>query len=106
MNYCGIDIASLSSYVYVTDAQGHKLWSGPVETTKEALTSRVRRHLRGGGLAVAIEAGNQTAWIYEVLVELGAKVTVANFTRLAFLIAVGPSSTAWPKAPRRLRSLD
>lgn len=77
MNYCGIDIASLSSYVYVTDARGHKLWSGPVETSKDALTGRVKKYLPGG-LAVAIEAGNQTAWIYEVLVELGAKVTVVN----------------------------
>ena len=61
MNYCGIDIASLSSYVYVTDARGTKLSSGPVETTKEVLVSRLRKYLRGG-LAVAIEAGNQTAW--------------------------------------------
>lgn len=84
MNYCGIDIASLSSYVYVTDARGRKLWGGPVETTKEALTSRLRRYLRGG-LAVAIEAGNQTAWIYEVLVELGAKVTVVNPSKVKLI---------------------
>lgn len=77
MNYCGIDIGGLSSYAYVTDAGGRKRWSGPVATTKEALKSRLRRFLRGG-LAVAIEAGNQTAWVYEVLVELGAEVTVVN----------------------------
>ena len=77
MNYCGIDIGGLSSYVYLTDAGGRKRWSGPVATTKEALRGRLRRFLRGG-LAVAIEAGNQTAWIYEVLVELGAEVTVVN----------------------------
>ena len=77
MNYCGIDIGGVSSYVYVTDAGGRKRWSGPVATTKEALRSRLRRFLRGG-LAVAIEAGNQTAWIYELLVELGAEVTVVN----------------------------
>ena len=77
MNYCGIDIGGLSSYVYVTDGRGRKRWSGPVGTTKEALQQRLRRFLRGG-LAVAIEAGNQTAWIYEALVELGAEVTVVN----------------------------
>jgi transposase len=29
-------------------------------------------------LSVAIEAGNQTAWVYEVLVAMGGKVTVVN----------------------------
>src|SRR5262249_2392141 len=42
-----------------------------------ALAARLRPFLRSG-LAVAIEAGNQTAWIYEVLVALGAQVTVVN----------------------------
>jgi transposase len=77
VNYCGLDIAGLSSYVFITDAQGCKLASGPVATTKAALEARLRPFLRGG-LAVAIEAGNQTAWIYEVLVVLGARVTVVN----------------------------
>ena len=77
MNYCGIDLGGVSSYVYLTNDRGQKLWSGVVETTKEAFEGRLRRFLRGG-LAVAIEAGNQTAWVYEVLVAIGAKVTVVN----------------------------
>lgn len=77
MNYCGLDIAGVSSYVFVTDAQGRKLSSGPVATTRAALEARLRPFLRGG-LAVAIEAGNQTAWIHEVLIALGAQVTVVN----------------------------
>jgi transposase len=77
VNYCGLDIAGLSSYVFVTDGQGRKLSSGPVATMKAALEARLRPFLRGG-LAVAIEAGNQTAWVYEVLVALGAQVTVVN----------------------------
>jgi transposase len=32
----------------------------------------------GDGLKVAIEAGNQTAWIHDLLVGLGAEVTVVN----------------------------
>jgi len=36
-------------------------------------------------LAVAIEAGNQTAWVYEVLVALGAKVTVVNPTKVKLI---------------------
>jgi hypothetical protein len=31
---------------------------------------------------VAIEAGNQTAWVYDLLVALGAKVTVVNPTKV------------------------
>jgi transposase len=77
VNYCGLDIAGVSSYVFVTDAQGRKLAAGPVATTQIALEVRLRPFLRGG-LAVAIEAGNQTAWIYEILVALGAQVTVVN----------------------------
>jgi transposase len=77
MFYCGLDLAGLSSYGYVTDAEGRKQWSGPVPTTKEALEERMRRWVPGG-LTVAIEAGNQTAWVYELLVGLGAKVVVVN----------------------------
>jgi transposase len=77
VNYCGIGIAGVSSYVYVSDEKGKKLWSGPVATTEAALVGRLKRFLRGG-LSVAIEAGNQTAWIYEMLVKMGAGVTVVN----------------------------
>lgn len=78
MNYCGIDLAGVSSYVYVTDERGRKLTSGAVDTTKEAFERRLRPFVKRCGFSVAIEAGNQTAWVYEVLVEMGAKVTVVN----------------------------
>ena len=77
MNYCGLDLAGVSSYAYVTDRQGKRIWSGFVETTKAALEQLVQRFIRGG-LKVAIEAGNQTSWIYEVLVKQRAKVTVVH----------------------------
>lgn len=77
MNYCGIDLGGVSSYVYITTDRGRKLWSGPVATTKEGFEARLRR-FRREGLSVAIEAGNQTAWVYEVLMAMGAKVTVVN----------------------------
>ncbi len=78
MYYCGLDVASMSSYVYVSDQQGGKVTSGEVATTKSALEARLRAYVGRGGLSVAVEAGNQTAWIYEVLVALGAQVTVVN----------------------------
>ena len=78
MNYCGIDLAGVSSYVYVTDEKGRKLTAGAVETEKEAFEGRLKAFVKQGGLSVAIEAGNQTAWVYEMLVGMGAKVTVVN----------------------------
>lgn len=77
MNYCGIDLAGVSSYMYVTDKKGKKLAAGEVATDKAAFARRLKRFVRGG-LSIAIEAGNQTAWVYEALIEMGAKVTVVN----------------------------
>jgi len=77
VNYCGFDIAGVSSYVYVTNEKGRKLSCGAVATDKATIERRLKPFLRCG-LSVAIEAGNQTAWIYEVLVGMGAKVTVVN----------------------------
>jgi len=77
MYYCGIDIAMKSSYIYITDSRGRKKISGEVKTTYMALTRRLRPYVRPG-LKIAIEAGNQTAWIYDCLVRLGAEVVVVN----------------------------
>jgi transposase len=77
MFYCGLDVAMKSSYVYITDSQGRKKSSGEVPTSEAALTERLRPYLRGG-LAVALEAGSQSAWIHDRLVERGAQVTVVN----------------------------
>ncbi len=48
MNYCGIDLAGVSSYVYVTDPQGKKIVSGEVATEKAAFHRRLKRFVRGG----------------------------------------------------------
>ena len=69
--------AGVSSYAYVADEKGRKLWAGPVATEKAAFERLVKR-FRRGGLAIAIEAGNQTAWVYDELVKLEAQVTVVN----------------------------
>ncbi len=84
MFYCGLDVAMKSSYVYITDAQGRKQASGPVTTEKAVFTERLKPYLRGG-LALAIEAGNQTAWIHDHLVGLGVQVTVVNPAKLKLI---------------------
>jgi len=82
--YCGMDIASKSSYVYVTNARGRKLTSGEVPTTRAAFEDRLKRYV-ARGLRIAIEAGNQTAWIYDALTAMGAKVTVVNPTKVKLI---------------------
>lgn len=77
MYYCGIDIAMKSSYVYITDGRGRKKNSGEIPTTASMFRQRLQPYLRTG-LRVAIEAGNQTAWIHDALVDMGAEVTVVN----------------------------
>lgn len=77
MYYCGIDIAMKSSYIYITDNQGHKKTSGQIPTTADVFRQRLKPYVQAG-LSVAIEAGNQTAWIHDLLVDIGAKVTVVN----------------------------
>jgi len=58
MFYCGLDIAGVSSFVFLTDARGKKVACGPVATTRAALQARFKPYVRAG-LAIAIEAGNQ-----------------------------------------------
>ena len=84
MIYCGIDIASKSSYVYVMNAKGRRLTSGEVPTTKPGLEDRLKRYV-ARRLRIAIEAGNQTAWIHDALTAMGAKVTVVNPTKVKLI---------------------
>ena len=84
MNYCGIDLGGVSSYAFVTDEKGNKLWSGPIATEKVAFEHLLKK-FAGGGLSIAIEAGNQTAWVHEELVKLGAEITVVNPTKVKLI---------------------
>ena len=77
MYYCGLDVALSSSYLYLTDEKGRKQAAGEIPTSYLGLRHRLRPFVKGG-LKIALEAGNQTAWIYECLVELGAEVMVVN----------------------------
>jgi len=48
MNYCGIDIAMKSSYIYITDNKGQKKTSGEILTKASVLRQRLQPYLRGG----------------------------------------------------------
>lgn len=86
MNYCGLDVAMKSSYLYITDHAGRKRTCGEVPTTAGSLRQRLRPYVRGG-LRVALEAGNQTAWLHDLLVALGAEVVVVNPTKVKLIAA-------------------
>jgi len=77
MNYCGMDVAMKSSYLYISDAQGRLKAKGQLPSRAEALRGALGRFV-GGGLKVAVEAGPQTAWIHDLLVAMGAEVHVVN----------------------------
>ena len=77
MHYCGLDVSRKSTHVYIEDAQGRRVTRGIVATTPTGLAGAVERYT-ARGVRVAIEAGNQTAWIVDLLRELGAKVHVVH----------------------------
>ena len=77
MHDCGLDVSQKSTHVYIEDAQGRRVKREVVATTPTGLASAVERSAERG-LRVAIEAGNQTAWIVDLLRELGAKVHVVH----------------------------
>ena len=104
MDYCGIDLAGVSSYVYVTDDRGKKLTAGEVATDKAAFERRLKRFV-SGGLSIAIEAGNQTAWVYEALVEMGATVTVVNPTKVKLIAESRRKATSFQKSGRWCRAI-
>src|SRR5262245_52910734 len=84
MRYYGLDLASPSSYAFLTDARGTKIFAGPVPTTPEDLARRRRPHLQSG-LTIAVEAGNQTAWVHDPLTALGAAVVVVNANKVRLI---------------------
>jgi hypothetical protein len=59
------------------DARGRRVKRTVVATTPTELARAVERYAERG-LRVAVEAGNQTAWIVDLLREFGAKVYVVH----------------------------
>jgi len=55
MDYCVLNVADVSRYVYLTKEKGWKLICGAVETTKAAIARRLKLFVRTG-LSVALVA--------------------------------------------------
>lgn len=84
MFYCGLDVAVKSSYFYITDSRGTKLAAGPIVNDPAAFAKIFKPYLRDG-LALALEAGSQSAWLHDALVQLGVHVTVVNPTKVKLI---------------------
>ena len=78
----GIDVGDRTSHVCVLDAAGEVIESGTVATKPASLRQRFERC---EPTRIAIEAGGQSAWIAELLTELGHDVIVANARRLRII---------------------
>lgn len=77
MHYCGLDVSTKSTHVYIEDEQGRRVKRAVVATTPAGIDGVLSRYLERG-LKVAIEAGGHTAWIYDLLMEQRAKVHVVH----------------------------
>jgi transposase len=77
MYYCGLDVSRKSTHAYIEDAQGRRVKYTVVPTTPTGLAGVIEWYAERG-LRVAVEAGNQTAWIVDLLREAGAKVHVVH----------------------------
>jgi len=77
MYYAGLDVSLRSTHVCVEDERGRRVARVMVATEPGALAGVLGRYV-ARGLRVALEAGNQTGWIYGVLRELGAGVHVVH----------------------------
>jgi len=107
MFYCGLDVAMVSSYLHVSDEKRKRLVSGPVATEKRALRQRLGR-FAPEGLKVAIEAGNQTAWLHEALTGMGAETDKIDAKILCELLRLDglPCPVHMPcRRTRQLRGL-
>jgi transposase len=71
----GLDVGDKHSVFCVLDTSGEIVEEGRVATTKKGLKTSFGRRERA---RVALEAGSHSAWIADVLEELGHEVLVAN----------------------------
>jgi transposase len=82
----GLDVGDKNSYFAVLDYVEEFLEEGEVETTKEALRGLFKRF---PSARVVQETGTHSAWISDLLEELGHEVIVANARRVAPIYRAG-----------------
>ncbi len=78
----GIDLGDKQSHVCVLDAEGNCVETGTEVTTPSGFKGRFARI---DACRISIEAGGQSAWVDELLTEMGHEVIVANPRRLRMI---------------------
>ena len=78
----GIDLGDRKSHVCVLDADGQVLEESQIATKPKALRAHFERPAPA---RIALEAGTHSAWVSELLKELGHDVIVANARKLRMI---------------------
>lgn len=77
MYYVGLDVASKTSFIYVTDRKGKKVEGEEIPTDRHAYRQYFKQW-KDKAVEVAVEAGGHTRWIYDNLKKMGIGVYVVN----------------------------
>ncbi len=78
----GIDLGDRQSYVCVLDADGEVVEESRIATTPKALRARFESL---APTRIALEVSGHSAWISELLKEVGHEVFVANARKLRMI---------------------
>lgn len=71
----GIDLGDRFSHYCILNADGDAIETGGIKTSREAFTAHFQDVPRA---RIALEAGTHSAWVSQLLEELGHEVLVAN----------------------------
>ena len=78
----GIDLGDRKSHVCVLDADGEVVEESRITTTPKALRARFESL---APTRIALEVGGHSAWVSELLKEVGHEVIVANARKLRMI---------------------
>jgi transposase len=81
-NTLGVDLGDRWSHVHVLDGEGQFVEEGRVAMTETAIRNKFGTMPRA---VIALEAGGQSAWVSQLLEELGHEVIVSNPARVALI---------------------
>ncbi len=78
----GIDLGDRKSHLCVLDAGGEIVEESQIATTPESLRARFEGL---AGTRIALEVGGHSAWVFELLRDLGHEAIVANARKLRMI---------------------
>jgi transposase len=77
--YAGIDAHKSQSVNYLMNEEEQRISSGRILTNREEMSEFFKSHIEGGNkIRAAVETGNLTFWLCDILHELGIETYVVN----------------------------